>query len=862
MLNSKVLKEKEKEAEAFYKSSDSEEEVGEINNECTRAESSEACKKDKASKRLFVGNDWPIPEISTPKGNTNTVEDIHGSLTETKEIENDETMINGEAEKNTNDSAITEDYCEPDATENGNENSNGITETIENNDLNGPLKKGDTTQAIREENISNDTDKQHIEILDELPDVSEPTNDYAKMVRRSLGMTAEEGDEYNEYGLPPPVFGDLPNINEKKVLLNRNLKPKLQGSPGMMIDLSDDTKSAKTGLSSLMKRFLWKRSKVTGWFEDNTQLTVTHVKESPSGLSIIKETLPYRIPSVVDEDPKLKKPGAKLQRLKEELKHKMALKREEEWKQREQELKEQEIEWNDSINEDDHLGEPFSPNIEFHRSEDDELEEEVDVYKRREKKKKKRSAFIDDEAEVSEYENNESDEIEDDDEDERQDRSDEGEEECERLVLEDENSTGDGTDLPKCNRTLNRIVEPVEDDSRSSEVENIGNTVNKGKDKGTTFSQFRKIFDSCSRGNDELLENESDISISQACIKNVPNYETSQTSQSKNNTYDFVSPATQLTALNTDLEEQKDSMRVEKSSFIDPILIGRTQSQLLSQELNDSKNQDNFCKKLFTVQGNVLDEELMEIASGQFPDHKVNIHFSKEPDVSESQLLELCSGTFNSQRNSKESTDFSDDVLPQVSPVSRERDALITKKDEQQLDHHATWKKLRVVSSDEEDLLQEETKKRRMKKRVQKLDVSDDEEENESVVSSDEDENENEEKYVDYDSEENEVVVSRKDMKKYATKFLDEEAELSESDCDVSADEDEKDLDNLELEDGDDEEIDEAQVRSQVGKLHMRQLLDEDQKEVRMLQEMLFEDGDLYSESGRERKFKWKNIGN
>ena len=38
--------------------------------------------------------------------------------------------------------------------------------------------------------------------------------------------------------------------------------------------------------------------------------------------------------------------------------------------------------------------------------------------------------------------------------------------------------------------------------------------------------------------------------------------------------------------------------------------------------------------------------------------------------------------------------------------------------------------------------------------------------------------------------------------------------------------------------------------------------MDEDRREVRLLQEMLLEDGELHSEGGgRERKFRWKNIG-
>lgn len=40
-----------------------------------------------------------------------------------------------------------------------------------------------------------------------------------------------------------------------------------------------------------------------------------------------------------------------------------------------------------------------------------------------------------------------------------------------------------------------------------------------------------------------------------------------------------------------------------------------------------------------------------------------------------------------------------------------------------------------------------------------------------------------------------------------------------------------------------------------------RQLLDDDQREVRLLQEMLLEDGELHSNTNRQRKFQWKNLG-
>jgi hypothetical protein len=124
------------------------------------------------------------------------------------------------------------------------------------------------------------------------------------------------------------------------------------------------------------------------------------------------------------------------------------------------------------------------------------------------------------------------------------------------------------------------------------------------------------------------------------------------------------------------------------------------------------------------------------------------------------------------------------------------------------------------------------------------------------------DDDEKTEQYIDYDSEENEVVVvPKKNLKNVAADFLEKEAELSESDWD-SADEDEKDLDKLEFEEADEEQIDEYEVKNQLEKIHAKQMLDEDKRDVRIIKELLFEDGDLYTDgTGRERKFKWRNIG-
>eukprot|EP00102_Acyrthosiphon_pisum_P025635 XP_016662845.1 PREDICTED: claspin isoform X4 [Acyrthosiphon pisum] len=94
-------------------------------------------------------------------------------------------------------------------------------------------------------------------------------------------------------------------------------------------------------------------------------------------------------------------------------------------------------------------------------------------------------------------------------------------------------------------------------------------------------------------------------------------------------------------------------------------------------------------------------------------------------------------------------------------------------------------------------------------------------------------------------------LVSAKD-------FFDDEAELSESDW--SSDDEDRLVglnDKLEEEEGDKDKLDENIVKDGLDKIYMRQLLDDDKQQVTALKEMLLEDGELYSESNRKRKFQW-----
>ncbi|XP_050530441.1 MATH and LRR domain-containing protein PFE0570w-like isoform X2 [Daktulosphaira vitifoliae] len=99
------------------------------------------------------------------------------------------------------------------------------------------------------------------------------------------------------------------------------------------------------------------------------------------------------------------------------------------------------------------------------------------------------------------------------------------------------------------------------------------------------------------------------------------------------------------------------------------------------------------------------------------------------------------------------------------------------------------------------------------------------------------------------------------------TDFFDVEAELSDDEEGGWKQEDDED----EVEDEaneedlkmivDDNGEDDALVRDSLGKIYMRQMLDDDQRQISELQEMLLEDGNLHNDLGRKRKFQWEDTG-
>ncbi|XP_028135625.2 claspin isoform X2 [Diabrotica virgifera virgifera] len=558
---------------------------------------------------------------------------------------------------------------------------------------------------------------------------------------------------------------------------------------------------------------------------------------------------------------------------------------------------------------------------EMSESSEDEIDDENDERENEFETQQKKSAFIDDEADesdiedatvtatdddpqedgdISEYNSNDEEEQEED-EDEKSDKENEQPNEVnEKGILQSKNDKEEVTPFKK---PLRRILKAFTEDSDEDEDAELASTINNISDKLNKSNE------------DSNLTQDDYIPPYQPQNQETPighNFRERCNSDLK-----FCTPVSYITGLQnlthsasklqsplnipSPLKEADWHTTLQKKLFADSVITdsqAEAMDQLCSEKFpasldvqedsNEEVSKDNAEKQndsedmpssiqpttqdlLNTPSGDFQDlpstQDLLNICSGEFTGisqvfnvepsknlvtHKLDVAIGEDKNLGEDQDM-IISQLINEEELEAFKRKFD-------SPVMTHSQKFVQFPMEEEIT--ATGG---VIDSDEDDNILE-VKKR--KKNQKKLTFSDDEssedekEEEEEIDLHDDIEEDDDDAVADinYDSEENEVEYTEENGSKplKMADFFEDEAELSESEW-GSEDEDEKDLDTLEAETGDNEKIDEKQMKADLERIHLRRMLDDDTKEVKLLQEMLLDDGELHG-TGRERQFRWKNI--
>ncbi|XP_021482802.1 claspin [Meriones unguiculatus] len=277
-----------------------------------------------------------------------------------------------------------------------------------------------------------------------------------------------------------------------------------------------------------------------------------------------------------------------------------------------------------------------------------------------------------------------------------------------------------------------------------------------------------------------------------------------------------------------------------------------TQSQLLDADgflnIRNHRNRYQTLKPqlpLASMDENAMDanmDELLDLCTGQFTSQSEGKCQPSRDDKKENmdELLNLCSGKFPSQ---------------DASPMS----ALELSKQERENSTDDPMEEALALCSGsfptdrEEEGEEEEFGDFQLVSR-------------ENGFTSDEDEHSNssdEELALDQEEDEEELLKQSEKMKRQMRlkKFLEDEAEVSGSDVGSEDEYDGEEIDEYEEDIIEEVLPSDEELESQVKKIHMKAVLDDDKRRLRLYQERYLADGDLHSDGpGRTRKFRWRHI--
>lgn len=430
----------------------------------------------------------------------------------------------------------------------------------------------------------------------------------------------------------------------------------------------------------------------------------------------------------------------------------------------------------------------------------------------------------------------------------------------EEELLDDEEFELDSDDEGKKKRSKKKEALAGEDEDQDLDIEKEKKTVEFNDEEMEEVEE--------GGGNPEDLENDDQEDEEEDDGEEEQEEESSSESEPEEETSEVKKPLRRIVAMEDSDEEQETPQ---------PPTVPPSQVSEIAAPLFDDIPTEPLFEFGFNATQN--DNELFDLCSGKFTTQLPATDSSSQVLVEASQVKDfefpatcpLQAATQNEERRNepeeKTDEDLNLDVAgPQKFNLSSSEDEQSVEKDDQQRvkKKTKTKKKKRIfIEADDED--------------EDSLPAKPEDSEEEDEFPSDEEDDQREEatdnqlppeaieeleEYKSFLSGKPATAAAKPERLNVAD-FLEKEAELSDSEW-GSEDEDERGLDQLEDVEGlvkDDDEFDESVMRDELGRIHMRQMANEDNRELKYLKDLILNEEEMDGQ-GRQRTFRWQSANN